>query len=150
MKTYGHHRFPGRLFIVEGIDGSGKSTQLALLQKWLESEGYGTFFSEWNSSALVWEVTRRGKKKRTLMGARKSRIHRWVDLNAMAKASRRLQPATCTTASWAYQARLLKAFDRMTDEYGFHVVDSSASIQAVSDQIKDILEPMLVPVCASA
>ena len=31
MKTYGKHRFPGRLFIVEGIDGSGKSTQLSLL-----------------------------------------------------------------------------------------------------------------------
>ena len=40
MKMYGKHRFPGRLFIVEGIDGSGKSTQLMLLQKWLESEGY--------------------------------------------------------------------------------------------------------------
>ena len=66
MKTYGKHRFPGRLFVVEGIDGSGKSTQLALLQKWLESEGYGTFFSEWNSSALVRDVTRRGKKKRML------------------------------------------------------------------------------------
>ena len=31
VKTYGKHRFPGRLFVVEGIDGSGKSTQLALL-----------------------------------------------------------------------------------------------------------------------
>ena len=37
MKIYGKHRFPGRLFIVEGIDGSGKSTQLMLLQKWLEA-----------------------------------------------------------------------------------------------------------------
>ncbi len=36
MKMYGKHRFPGRLFIVEGIDGSGKSTQLMLLQKWLD------------------------------------------------------------------------------------------------------------------
>ena len=34
-----HKEFPGRLFIVEGIDGSGKSTQLALLQTWLRSEG---------------------------------------------------------------------------------------------------------------
>ena len=32
MKRYGEHRFPGKLFVVEGIDGSGKSTQLMLLQ----------------------------------------------------------------------------------------------------------------------
>jgi dTMP kinase len=75
MKVYGKHRLPGRLFVVEGIDGSGKSTQLALLQKWLESEGYGTFFSEWNSSALVREVTRRGKKKRMLTPMTFSLIH---------------------------------------------------------------------------
>jgi dTMP kinase len=75
MKMYGKHRFPGRLFIVEGIDGSGKSTQIALLQKWLESEGYVTFFSEWNSSPLVREVTKRGKKKRMLTPMTFSLIH---------------------------------------------------------------------------
>lgn len=75
MKVYGAHRFPGRLFVVEGIDGSGKSTQLALLEKWLESEEYGTFFSEWNSSALVRDVTRRGKKKRMLTPMTFSLIH---------------------------------------------------------------------------
>ena len=46
MKMYGKHRFPGRLFIVEGIDGSGKSTQLSLLQKWLEAEGYAVSVAE--------------------------------------------------------------------------------------------------------
>lgn len=75
MKMYGKHRFPGKLFIVEGIDGSGKSTQIALLQKWLESEGYVTFFSEWNSSPLVREVTRRGKKKKMLTPTTFSLIH---------------------------------------------------------------------------
>jgi dTMP kinase len=67
--------FPGRLFIVEGIDGSGKSTQVALLQTWLESEGYGTYFSEWNSAPLVRDVTRRGKKKRMLTPMTFSLIH---------------------------------------------------------------------------
>src|SRR6476646_10160407 len=75
MKMYVKHRFPGKLFIVEGIDGSGKSTQIALLQKWLESEGYVTFFSEWNSSPLVREVTRRGKKKQMLTPMTFSLIH---------------------------------------------------------------------------
>ena len=31
------HEYPGKLFVVEGIDGSGKTTQLALLAKWLSA-----------------------------------------------------------------------------------------------------------------
>lgn len=75
MKMYGKHRLPGRLFIVEGIDGSGKSTQLMLLQKWLESEGYVVYSSEWNSSPLVHDVTKRGKKKKMLTPMTFSLIH---------------------------------------------------------------------------
>ncbi|MGH9446113.1 MAG: dTMP kinase [Terriglobia bacterium] len=75
MKRYGEHRFPGKLFIVEGIDGSGKSTQLNLLYQWLQSEGYGVVFSEWNSSPVVRDVTRRGKKKRMLVPSTFSLIH---------------------------------------------------------------------------
>ncbi len=75
MQMYGKHHFPGRLVTVEGIDGSGKSTQLSLLQKWLESEGYVVSFSEWNSSPLVRDVTRRGKKKEMLTPMTFSLIH---------------------------------------------------------------------------
>jgi dTMP kinase len=42
------HPFPGKLIIVEGIDGSGKSTQLLLLKKWLEAKDYHVVFTEWN------------------------------------------------------------------------------------------------------
>ena len=69
------HDYPGKLFIVEGIDGSGKSTQLALLRKWLESEGYSVFFTEWNSSELVKETTREGKKKNILTPTTFSLLH---------------------------------------------------------------------------
>ncbi|MGD0921123.1 MAG: dTMP kinase [Terriglobia bacterium] len=75
MKRYGEHRVPGKLFVVEGIDGSGKSTQLMLLHQWLQAEGYGTVFSEWNSSPLVKETTRRGKKRQMLTPATFSLIH---------------------------------------------------------------------------
>jgi len=68
-------RYPGQLFIVEGIDGSGKSTQLLLLHKWLESRGYGVVFSEWNSSPLVKDTTKLGKKKKMLTPATFSLIH---------------------------------------------------------------------------
>ena len=57
---------PGRLFIVEGIDGSGKSTQLDLLHKWLVSEGHLVVFTEWNSSPIVRLTTQRGKRDQLL------------------------------------------------------------------------------------
>ena len=60
------HPYPGKLIIVEGIDGSGKSTQLLLLHKWLESKGHRVFFTEWNSSELVKDTTKRGKKNKSL------------------------------------------------------------------------------------
>ena len=75
MKHYGEHRFSGKLFVVEGIDGSGKSTQLMLLHQWLLAERYGVVFSEWNSSPLVKETTRRGKKKQMLTPSTFSLIH---------------------------------------------------------------------------
>lgn len=75
METYGLHQYPGKLFIVEGVDGSGKSTQIALLRQWLISEGYTVFFSEWNSSPLVKKTTSRGKKKQLLTPTTFSLIH---------------------------------------------------------------------------
>lgn len=69
------HNYPGRLFIVEGIDGSGKSTQIELLYKWLLALGYNVFFSEWNSSPLVKSTTRMGKQKRMFTPTTFSLIH---------------------------------------------------------------------------
>jgi dTMP kinase len=66
---------PGKLFIVEGIDGSGKSTQLDLLHKWLASQGYLVVFTEWNSSPIVKSTTRRGKRRRLLSPVSFSLIH---------------------------------------------------------------------------
>src|SRR5262245_44588753 len=75
MISYVHHQFPGKLFVVEGTDGSGKSTQLALLHQWLKAEGYPVFFSEWNSSPLVKDTTRRAKKRHLFTPATFSLLH---------------------------------------------------------------------------
>ena len=69
------NRFKGKLIVVEGIDGSGKSTQLSLLAQWLRSRGLAVAFSEWNSSPLVRDTTRRGKKKQMFTPTTFSLIH---------------------------------------------------------------------------
>jgi dTMP kinase len=69
------HAHTGALIVVEGIDGSGKSTQLYLLKRWLEIGGYKVFLTEWNSSELVKRATRRGKRKNLLTPMTFSLIH---------------------------------------------------------------------------
>src|ERR1700716_3102604 len=69
------HEYPGKLFDVEGIDGSGKTTQLGLLAKWLSAEGHRVFVTEWNSSALVKAATKTGKKKNALTPTTFSLLH---------------------------------------------------------------------------
>ena len=75
MKTFAELGFPGRLIAVEGIDGSGKSTQVHLLVRWLQQLRVKVFLSEWNSSELVKSATSRGKKTHLLTPTTFSLIH---------------------------------------------------------------------------
>src|SRR5215467_9693177 len=75
MALFVPNRYRGKLIVVEGIDGSGKSTQLSLLSHWLRSQGYAVAFSEWNSSPLVKQTTRRGKRKEMFTPTTFSLIH---------------------------------------------------------------------------
>ena len=69
------HGLPGKLIVVEGIDGSGKSTQAQLLKQWLEARNIHVSFTEWNSSALVKKATKQGKKKNLLTPTTFSLLH---------------------------------------------------------------------------
>ena len=73
MKKTG--QIKGKLIIVEGVDGSGKSTQIRLLEKWLKHLGVPVFFTEWNSSETVKEITSKGKKKGLLTPTTFSLLH---------------------------------------------------------------------------
>jgi dTMP kinase len=211
----------GKLVVVEGPDGVGRSTHIALLREWLESRGHAVLDTGMTRSALAGKGLKAAKEGHTLGGITMNLFYatdfadrlehemipalragfvvltdRYI-YSLMARAIVRgadpewmngvyefaLKPdviiylhatvdqlVTRTVQSsgfnyWecgmdlrlgddlydsfmAYQGRLLQVFDRMTDEYGFRVVDTSGSIQNVSDQIKGLLEPMLVPVLA--
>jgi dTMP kinase len=56
-------KLPGRLIAFEGIDGSGITTQIRLIHKWLSGLGCRVFYSEWDSSEIVKEATHRGRKQ---------------------------------------------------------------------------------------
>ena len=209
--------YPGRLFIVEGIDGSGKSTQLTLLAQWLRSLGYPVVFSEWNSSPIVRETTRRGKRRKILTPLTFSLIHATdfsdrvereilpsLKAGAIVLADRyvytalardvtrgvdphwvrslyRFAPVPSTAfyfrvplevalkrilsgrpklkwyeagqdmdlhpdaaASYRiFQTRILEAYERLTEEYGLHVMDATKPIEYQQKQLRGAILPQL-------
>jgi len=65
----------GKLIVFEGIDGSGKSTQVEQLIDWLQHWGYPTTFTEWNSSKLMRDAISKGKKDQVLTPMLFSLLH---------------------------------------------------------------------------
>lgn len=57
----------GLLIVVEGVDGSGKSTQLEMLQNWLNANGFATIKTEWTSSETVRPLIKKIKKSETIV-----------------------------------------------------------------------------------
>ena len=60
------HGYPGRLIVVEGLDGSGKSTQLELLKQHLEAQGRKVVVTSWNSSDLIADAVKKAKRQQAL------------------------------------------------------------------------------------
>lgn len=75
MRLSKKHDLPGLLIVVEGVDGSGKSTQISLLKDWLISTIQDVIFTEWNSSRIISETTKKGKKKNLLTPRTFSLLH---------------------------------------------------------------------------
>ena len=93
--TNGGRPYPGRLIVVEGVDGAGKSTQAALLRAWLEGQGYTVVYSRWNSAPPVRTMTRRAKRERLFSPLTFSLVHA-ADLAARLHA--RIAPALAAGA----------------------------------------------------
>jgi dTMP kinase len=208
----------GKLVVVEGTDGVGRSTHIGLLKEWLASNGHAVLDTGMTRSALAGKGLKAAKEGHTLGGITMSLFYatdfadrlesaiipalragfvvltdRYI-YSLMARATVRgadpqwmrgvyefalkpdiivylratvdeLMTRVVQTAGFnywesgmdlrmgedlfdsfiAYQGRLLAVFDTMAGEYGFQVVDTSANIQNVSDQIKALLEPLLTP-----
>ena len=57
---------PGRLIVIEGTDGVGRTTQMHLLRPWLESSGYAVVDTEMTRSELVGMGLKQAKEGHTL------------------------------------------------------------------------------------
>jgi dTMP kinase len=73
VRFYGHpppgiddRSLPGRLVVIEGTDGVGRSTQVALLKEWLEDEGYAVLDTGLVRSELAGPGIKRAKEGHTL------------------------------------------------------------------------------------
>ena len=73
LSFYGHtppgigaESVPGRLIVVEGTDGVGRSTQIAMLQEWLEAEGYAVLVTGFRRSELAASGIDRAMRGNTL------------------------------------------------------------------------------------
>src|SRR5574344_3092361 len=60
------HGYDGLLIVIEGTDGSGKSTQIELLKRWIEDQSYGAMVSEWKTSRLIGDAILDAKEKNLL------------------------------------------------------------------------------------
>ncbi|MDO8733899.1 MAG: hypothetical protein Q7K21_01915, partial [Elusimicrobiota bacterium] len=56
----------GRLIVIEGTDGVGRSTQIANIKEWLEVKGYAVQVSGWARSPLIGRLVKEAKAGRSL------------------------------------------------------------------------------------
>ncbi len=64
--SFGQDAMPGRLIVVEGTDGVGRSTQIALLKEWLETSGYAVLETGFRRSELTGDGIDRAMRGHTL------------------------------------------------------------------------------------
>lgn len=58
--------YPGRLIVLEGTDGIGRSTHIAFLREWLETRGFGVSHTAQTRSRLAGDGLRKAKQGTTL------------------------------------------------------------------------------------
>jgi dTMP kinase len=201
----------GKLIVVEGTDGVGRSTHIALLRAWLEARGHAVIDTGMTRSVLAGRGIKEAKAGTTLgrltmqlfyatdfadrlenemlpalragfvvltdryiysaiaRAAVRGIDPRWMrsiygialvpDLILYLRAGRPEELVTRVLSSgrkfdyWesgmdlnlgedfydsfvAYQARLLREFDRMSDEYGFRTVDASRTVGRVAADLR--------------
>ena len=61
-----NHNYDGLLIVIEGTDGSGKSTQINKLSKYIQDQCFGCCVSQWKTSRLISGVINEAKERNML------------------------------------------------------------------------------------
>ena len=206
-----HEDYSGKLIVIEGTDGVGRSTHIALLRTWLESRGHAVLDTGMTRSVLAGRGIKEAKTGHTLgrltmqlfyatdfidrlenemLPALRSGFVVLTDryiFSAMARAEVRGIDSAWIRSIYSmalvpdavfylrisspqqlvervlssgrgfdywesgmdlglgqdfydsfieYQTRMLKVFDRMSGEYGFHVLNASRSVRSVAADLR--------------
>lgn len=134
---YGHalpgladKRLPGKLIVVEGTDGVGRSTQIALLREWLEANGYAAAETGLRRSDLAGKGIQKAKRGHT-MGDLTMNLFYATDF--VDRLEKHIIPA------------LRAGFVVLTDRYIYSLI-ARAQVRGVDPQwIRDVLGFALIP-----
>jgi dTMP kinase len=123
-------RLPGKLIVVEGTDGVGRSTQIALLREWLEANGYAATETGLTRSELAATGIKKAKRGHT-MGDLTMNLFYATDF--VDRLEKQIVPA------------LRAGFVVLTDRYIYSLI-ARAQVRGVAPQwIRDVLGFALVP-----
>jgi dTMP kinase len=121
---------PGRLVVVEGTDGVGRSTQVALLHEWLEANGYAVTQTGLALSSLVGPGLTRAKQGHTLGD---STLNLFYATDFADRLEREIIPA------------LRAGFVCLTDRYIYSII-ARARVRGVDpDWLKNLFGFAIVP-----
>jgi dTMP kinase len=121
---------PGKLIVVEGTDGVGRSTQIALLREWLEANGYAATETGFTRSELAASGIRKAKRGHT-MGDLTMNLFYATDF--VDRLEKQIIPA------------LRAGFVVLTDRYIYSLI-ARAQVRGVDPQwIRDVLGFALIP-----
>jgi dTMP kinase len=134
---YGHplpglqeKKLPGKLIVVEGTDGVGRSTQIALLREWLEANGYAATETGLTRSELAAKGIKKAKRGHT-MGDLTMNLYYATDF--VDRLEKQIIPA------------LRAGFVVLTDRYIYSLI-ARAQVRGVDPQwIRDVLGFALIP-----
>jgi dTMP kinase len=210
--------YPGKLIVIEGTDGVGRSTHVALLRTWLESAGHAVLDTGMTRSILAGRGIKNARRGHTLgrltlqlyyatdfadrleneilpalragfvvltdryiysaiarghvRGADPEWIRKiygialvpdavfYLRMPSAEALARRVLASGRGFDYWesgmdlglandyydsfiTYQKLLLKEFDRMSGEYGFHVVDASRPLKRVGSALRRSIAPLI-------